>query len=456
MTLKELQDVYKSRTQNSKKAFLRACENVAGGISANVKYFDPYPIFMKEGKGAWLTDLDNNKYVDYVLSYGPLILGHGRQEIIDAMKEQIDEHHSWLYGTPSEIEADFAQTIKKYYPSIELLRYTNSGTEATLLAIRLAYAYTGKYKIAKFEGHYHGGYNQVLVSVNPNIKEAGDVHEPIPLPESAGLEPSQLKNTIVLPFNDIDGCRKILTKHKDEIALVIMEPIIAGYIPAKKEFMKQLRALTKELGLLLAIDEVKTGFRICMGGAQKYYDIEPDLTAMGKVIGAGFPVGIVGGKKEIMMEAAPITGSDVFDMGSGKKSSSKDVLFHSGTYNGHPMILKLGLKTLEILENELEPAIKRTTALKKEIYEIFKSHGLHIALPGLGTMFNYAITDCDEITNYRDMQTCDFETRKKLDFALLTEGIYNKPGNRFNLSTAHTDDVIEFTVNAFKKAFDKI
>lgn len=456
MTLDHIFSEYEAKTPSSKEAFIRASKSVAGGISANVKYFDPYPIFMKEGTGAWLTDLDNNKYVDYVLSYGPLILGHGRKEIMDAMNEQLKEHSSLLYGTPHVLEAEFAEKIKEYYPSIELLRYTNSGTEATLFTIRLAYAYTHKYKIAKFEGHYHGGYNQVLVSVNPQISEAGDIHHPTALPESAGLEPEQLKNTIVLPFNDLESCREILTTHKDEIAAVIMEPVIAGYIPATKEFMKGIRKLTKELGILMIIDEVKTGFRITMGGAQKYYDVIPDLTAMGKVIGAGLPIGIVGGRKDIMMATAPLMGSDVFDASNSGKSSAKDVLFHSGTYNGHPMILKMGLKTLEILENELEPTIKQATKLKDAIREFYDSHGIHIAMPGIGTMFNIAITDLDEIKNYRDMQTCNFELRKKMDYALLLEGVYNKPGNRYNLSSAHTDDVIDFTMEAYKKAFNRI
>lgn len=456
MDLDSIINEYKNKTKKSEAAYKKELDYVAGGVSANVKYFSPYPIFMKSGKGAWLTDIDNNKYVDYVLSYGPLILGHGREEIINSLTEHINEHSSWLYGTPHEMEYIFAEKIKEYYPSIDLIRYTNSGTEATLFSIRLAYAYTHKYKIAKFEGHYHGGYNQVLLSVSPDISKAGNVHHPTPVPASAGLPPTQTYETIILPFNDIEGCREILTPLKDEIAAVIMEPVIAGFIPAKKQFMKDLRALTTELGILLIIDEVKTGFRITMGGAQKYYDIEPDITCMGKVIGAGFPMGIVGGKKDIMMTTSPTLGGDILDLGGDKKTSPEDVLFHSGTYNGHPLILSAGLKTLEILKSELEPTIVQTSKLKKAITDFYAEHGIHIVTPGLGTMFNIAITDLDEITNYRDMQQSDAELRKKMDYALLVEGIYNKPGNRYNLSSAHTDDVIDFTIEAYKKAFNKI
>lgn len=456
MNLDEIIAMYESKTPSSKKAYERALNDVAGGVSANVKYFAPYPLFMKEGNGAWLTDLDNNKYVDYVLSYGPLILGHGRPEIKQAMTDYLTEHGTFLYGTPHSLEAEFAEKIKEYYPSIDLLRYTNSGTEATLLSLRLAYAYTGKYKFCKFEGHYHGGYNQVLISVNPDLSKAGDIHHPNPLPESAGLPPTQTEETIVLPFNDTEACREILTARKDEIAAVIMEPVIAGFIPATRQFMKDIREITKELGILMIIDEVKTGFRITMGGAQKYYDVKPDLTAMGKVIGAGLPVGIVGGRADIMNLSAPLTGSDIFNAENGKKTCASDVLFHSGTYNGHPLILAAGLKTLEILEKEQPEIIEKTARLKNGIADIFAEHGIHIATPGIGTMFNIAITELDEIQNYRDMQTSDFALRKKIDYLLLTEGIYNKPGNRFNLSSAHTDEVIDFTLEAFRNAFKKL
>lgn len=456
MKMDAIIEKYEKKTPKSKVAFAKSREQVAGGISANIKYFDPYPIFMKYGKGAWLTDLDNNKYVDYVLSYGPLILGHGNEQIEENMKEYFTEHGTMLYGTPHEAEAQFAEKLRSYYPSMELIRYTNSGTEATLLTLRLAYAYTHKYKFAKFEGHYHGGYNQVLVSVNPKLSEAGDVRNPIPLPESAGLPPYQTEETLVLPFNDLDACREILTAHKDEVAAIIMEPIIAGYIPATKEFMTGIRQLTKELGILMIMDEVKTGFRITLGGAQQYYGVKPDLTAMGKVIGAGLPIGVVGGRKDIMLQAAPLMGSDVFDMGSSKKSSSKDVLFHSGTYNGHPLILSLGLKTIQILEDNLDVIIARTARLRDGIAELYKMHGIHVITPGLGTMFNIAITDQDSIETYRDMQTCDFALRKKVDYALLTEGVYNKPGNRYNMSLAHDDEVIDFTLEAYRKVLNRV
>ena len=453
MTLEELKEEYATKNPSSKKAFDNACSDIPGGITANVKFFAPFPLFMKEGHGAWLTDLDDHKYVDYVLSYGPLILGHERKEVLDSIQDYFAKHGTMLYGTPHELEDIFAKKIKKHFPSIEMLRYTNSGTEATLLCIRTAFAYTGKYKLAKFEGHYHGGYNEVLVSVNPDVSKAGDPTHPTPLPESKGISDRMLDDTIVLPFNDLEACTEILTKHQDEVAAIIMEPLFGGTIPATKEFMTGIRALTKKLGILMIMDEVKTGFRITLGGAQQYYDVKPDLTALGKVIGAGFPVGIVGGRKDIMSMAAP-QGSDILD--NSNTRSAADILYHSGTYNGHPMILNAGLTTIGILEHEFDGLLKRTERLKNGIRDIYAAHGIHILTPGLGSMFNIAVTELSDIKTYRDLQKSDFALRKKLDYALFLEGIYNKPCNRYNMCTAHTDEVIDFTLEAYEKAFKRI
>ncbi len=456
MTLEELIKEYKTYTPTSEKLHMEAKKTLPGGIAANIKYYDPYPIFMKSGSGAYLTDVDENTYVDYLGSYGPLILGHGHPAVKEAIKAQLDECGSVLYGTPSQIESTFAKKIIEYFPSIEMLRYTNSGTEATLLTLRLAYAYTGKYKIGKFEGHYHGGYNQVLISVNPPIDQVGDIKQPIGIAESKGLEPNQLENTIILPFNDLEACTKILEEHRHEMAAIIMEPILTGYIPATQEFMQGLRDITKKLGILLIFDEVKTGFRSGLRGAQGIYNIKPDLTALGKVIGAGMPLGVVGGRRDIIMTTAPLNGSDVFDSSTSKRSSAQDVLFHSGTYNGHPLILKAGLATIEVLEKEFENIVKCTEMLKNGISKVFAEKGIKVLMIGEGTVFNYCITDLPEIKCYRDVQKSDFALRKKIDFALLKEGIYNKPTNRYSLSVYHDEKVVQKTINAYKKVLDKI
>ncbi|MBR3305417.1 MAG: aspartate aminotransferase family protein [Christensenellaceae bacterium] len=454
MTEKELMKEYASKNPGSRALWGSASDVIPGGITANVKFFAPFPLFMEKAHGACIYDADGHEYIDYVLSYGPLILGHGRREIICEMDRYISEHGTMLYGAPHAGESAFAQLLKRYYPSLEEIRYTNSGTEATLLAIRTAFAFTGKYKIAKFEGHYHGGYNEVLVSINPDVRKAGDARTPVGLRESAGISDEQMKNTVILPFNDLDAVTEILTANKDEIAGVILEPMFGGTIPATKEFMSGIRSLTEKLGILLIMDEVKTGFRVGMTGAQGYYGIRPDLTTLGKIIGAGLPVGVLGGRRDIMELAAP-NGSDILDAGN-RGASAAEILYHSGTYNGHPMILAMGKKTIDILEDELEPLISRTEYLKKELHRIFASHGVKILTPGAGAMFNICITEQEEILTYRDLMKCDFDLRKKLDYALLLNGIYNKPGNRFNLSTAHDRSIIDHTLEAFEKAWKRI
>ncbi|WP_438874671.1 aspartate aminotransferase family protein [Virgibacillus salexigens] len=428
------------KRMNQSLAYMdRAKQVMPGGVTANIKYFEPHPIVMKKGHGAYLTDVDDNEYVDYLLSYGSLMLGHGHPVIKHAIQSQLDTSGTWLFGTPHELEVDFGEKLKQYFPSMELLRYTNSGTEATLLALRLAATYTGKHKIAKFEGHYHGGYDQVLLSVDPDVNEAGPAEEPLSVPASKGVGAYHQDHTVILPFNH-SYAFELLKHHRDEIGVVVLEPIQSGFIPAQKVFMEELRRLTKDLGIVLLFDEVKTGFRIGMGGAQGYYGIEPDLTALGKVIGAGFPMGVVGGKREILMESAPVKNN-------ATNLSSKDVLFHSGTYNGHPMILAAGLATIQVLENEFDFVVMQTNELKQQLERLFATKGIAMQAIGIGAMFNIVFTE-EKVTNYREYQIADFRLRKDLDAHLLKEGIYAKPCNRYSLSTQHGEKEIEKTVTA--------
>lgn len=450
-SLDDVHEQLKAKTSKSYQFSLDAQSYMPGGVTANIKYFDPYPIVMQRGSGAYLFDIDGNEYIDYLLSYGSLMLGHGHPKVQNALADQMQVNGTHLFGTPHQLELEMAKKLQALYPSMEKLRYTNSGTEATLLSIRLAYAYTGKYKIAKFEGHYHGGYDQMLISVNPKVDQAGPASEPNALIESKGVDPYHETHTIVLPFNNLEATAEILTKHKDEVAAVILEPAQSGFIPATQEFMTGLRKITKDLGIVLIFDEVKTGFRLGLGGAQSIYHISPDLTTLGKVVGGGFPVGMVGGKEEIMMCCAPSAFSDVFDHSTGKNSSAKDVLFHSGTYNGHPSILAAGMATIDVLQNEISTVIARTHRLKQELTSLFERKGLTMQTIGLGSIFNIVFTD-KEIWNYRDLQEANFALRKRLDLLLLINGLYTKPMNRFSLSTAHTDLEINRTLEIFEKA----
>lgn len=445
----------KERTRKSYEMFQKAQEVMPGGVTANIKYFDPYPIIMEEADGAHLIDIDGNKYIDFLLAYGALILGHGHYKITESVIKQMVTKGTTIFGTPHELEIEMAKKLIQLYPSIEQVRYTNSGTEATLLAVRMAHAYTGKSKIAKFEGHYHGGYDEVLYSVNPPMEKAGPAHEPYAVPDSAGLKTKNEQETIILPFNDLESCQKILQKHADELAAVVIEPVQAGFIPATQPFMDALRKITEQLGIILIFDEVKTGFRVAMSGAQSLYNIQPDLTALGKVLGGGFPIGAVGGKKEIMQISSPQGKKDVFEMDG--RTNKKDVLFHSGTYNGHPSVLAAGLATIEVLEKNYAFAkIEQTTHnLRRGIENVLRYYQIKGKTVGEGSIFSVVLTD-GEIKNYRDMQKADTSLRKQLDYHLLTLGVYTKPLNRYSVSLAHTDNDVQATIDAYETAVKRL
>lgn len=440
------------RHQSSKELFQKASQVIPGGVTANIKYFAPHPIFMERGNGSKLYDVEENEYIDYTLCYGALITGHGHPRVTKAITEQLSKIGTAILGTPHELEITLAEKIIDHYPGIDLVRYTNSGLEATLLAIRLAVAYTNKKHIAKFEGHYHGGFNKVLVSVNPSEEDAGSANEPSSVSESMGMPEDIREQTMVLPFNDLEATEALLRAHQEELAAVILEPIQGGFIPATEEFMHGLRALTKELGIVLIFDEVKTGYRVGLGGAQKEYSIQPDLTALGKVLGGGFPIGAVGGAEEIMMLSAANNQSDVFAVG-GDSSKGKNVVFHSGTYNGHPIVLAAGLETIHILEEDgaMEKLFAQTNALRTALEQLYQQYGIAMHTLGMGSIFNIIFSD-EPILNYRDMWKADTSFREEIDTVLLTLGIYVKPLNRYSMSTVHTSEDIQTTVDAHEKA----
>ena len=454
LTLDELKEAYAESNPKSRAAYEAAAEYIPGGISGNVRFVAPFPLYMKKGEGAWLTDFDGHRYVDYVLSYGPLIHGHGNAYVRQAAESYLAEHGTWLYGASHELELEFAKLIHSYFPSMEMMRFTNSGTEANLLAVRLARAFTGRRRIAKFEGHYHGGLNALLISTGPKLQMAGDAKKPNSVPESAGIAKDELQDTIVLPFNDLSAAKQILEEHCEEIAAVILEPFQGGTIPATQEFIHGLREITKRLGVLLVMDEVKTGFCISMNGAQGYYGVIPDLTALGKIVGGGMPIGVLGGRRDIMQMIAP---GGSYLPGIGLKHTEKvENLYHSGTYNAHPLILAMGKASIELLAQKFDALVENTERLKRGIKKSYASHGIHVLTPGVGALFNVYVTDKDEIRNYRDTKDCDLILRKAMDYALVLEGVYNKPGKRYNISTAHTKDVIEFTLKAFERAFRRV
>ncbi|WP_096189452.1 aspartate aminotransferase family protein [Evansella halocellulosilytica] len=447
---------YGNKTRKSYEVMKEAENYLPGGVTANIKHFPPYPIVMEKANGALVEDVDGNQYIDYLMAYGSLALGHGASEIKSAMIEQIDQEGTNLFGTPHKMEITFAKKIMEHYPSMEKVRFTNSGTEATLLAVRLATAYTGKNRIAKFEGHYHGGYNDVLYSINPPLNEAGTEEEPNAVPESAGLDMTGLK-PLILPFNQAEAAEKLIREHADELAAIIIEPVQGGFIPAEQSFMTKLREVTNELGIIFIFDEVKTGYRVALGGAQAIYQVNPDMTTLGKVIGGGFPVGLVGGKEEILNISCPKASGDVFNASESKTSTAKEILFHSGTYNGHPTILAAGLATIQRLEKDFANVVSNTNILKANIEDIGKKAGVPLKAIGVGSIFSVVCTTEANILHYRDLQKTDLSLRKEIDFHLISEGIYTKPMNRYSVSTAHGEEELKKTIQAYEKVlFDRL
>src|SRR5512136_874170 len=325
---------YLSRTVKSRAHWKMVKECIPSGVESNVRFFEPYPFYVKRAQGAYIYDLDGNKIIDYALGYGPMILGHNHPAVVRAAKQQIDK--GMMYGASSDLAIDYVKMVQKAMPSMEMFRFANSGTEATMHPLRVARAYTGKEKIAKAEGSYHGGHDYVLQGVDIPSDMLMESNRQPTVPFGKGI-PKSISNLVVMyPFNDWAATEEVLTKNADDLAAVIIEPVQAGggcFVP-RDNYLKKLSKLTKSLGIVLIFDEVLTGFRVAYGGAQERYDVKPDLTSIAKIAGGGYQVAGFGGKKEIMEEIVPKEGGNVY---------------HGGTYNAHPVSMAAGLETLKIL-----------------------------------------------------------------------------------------------------------
>jgi len=410
----------------SSELYRIAKELLPAGVSSPVRAFEPNPIFIKDAEGSKLIDVENNSYIDYCLGFGPLILGHKNSEIMNAVIERLKQ--GWLYGTPIEEEITLARLIMKHVKSIEMLRYVNTGTEATMSAIRVARGFTSKDKIVKMEGSFHGAHDTVLVKTGSGGATFG-------IPNSAGVPADSVKNTIQVPFNDLDNLSYILDKNKDEIAAVILEPVMGnvGVILPEKDYLKEVRALTYENDVLLIFDEIITGFRLSLGGAQGYFGVTPDLTTLGKIVGGGFPIGIFGGKKEIMEKISPL--------GS---------VYQAGTFSGNPISLTAGIKTIKILEDILGDLNKKSEVMNRALSEIAEDRGYFFS--GIASMFQMFLTDT-KVKDYNDAMQCDKEEYMNFFRRMLDEGIYLSP-SQFEtnfISSAHSKEDLEKTLEAYKK-----
>lgn len=411
---------YISKTPKSKALYERAKKVLPAGVSYSIRYFEPYPFYTAKAKGSRLYDVDGNEYVDFWLGHTALILGHSPPAIVKAVKEQLK--NGTHYGTSHELEIAVAEQIRKMVPTAEMTRFTNSGTEANMYATRLVRAYTGRSKIAKFEGGWHGGYDALHVGVK----------QPFDLPESAGLTAGATQDTILLPFNDLEGVQKKLNNEK--VASIVIEPVLGagGGIPAEKEFLRGLREFCDEKGILLIFDEVITGFRLALGGAQQYFGVKADITVFGKILGGGFPVGAFCGRREIMERLDNLA------------YERPHYSFHGGTFTGNPITMTAGLTTLKLLEdgNLIKRLNKTGEKIRKGLRKIFETNDVDVQATGVGSLFNVQFTKED----VKDVTVIFRADRKKLlnyHLALIANGVFFLPTHTGALSTVHSKENIE-------------
>jgi len=421
----------------SEALFERAQRVMPGGVNSPVRAFRAVggtPFFVQRGEGCFLWDVDGNRYVDFVCSWGPLILGHAHPEVVAAVKEAIE--HGTTYGAPTELEIRLAEKIQQAFPSMEMLRLVNSGTEATMSAIRTARGYTGRSRIVKFEGCYHGHADYLLVKAGSGATTFG-------IPDSAGVPESFSQETIVLPYNDVKAFVRTMEAVGDQIAAVIVEPIAGnmGVVLPKPEFLHALREQTQKHGAVLIFDEVITGFRVTYGGAQTLYGIQPDMTCLGKIVGGGFPLAAYGGRREIMEHVAPL-----------------GPVYQAGTLSGNPVAVTAGLKTLEILErdNPYPDLERRTQWLTDEMAVIAREVGVPVQINCIASMFTVFFND-QPVVDYASAKRSDTQRYARFFHVLLEKGVFFPP-SQFEaafLSTAHTDDALAVTLEALRSAFQK-
>ena len=426
------------RNEKSRALFERAQSLMPGGVNSPVRAFKAVggtPFFVARGEGCYLWDVDGNRFVDFVCSWGPLILGHAHPEVVAAVKEAVER--GTTYGAPTELEVALAEKIQQAFPSMEMLRLVNSGTEATMSAIRAARGYTGRKKIVKFEGCYHGHADYLLV-------KAGSGAATFSIPDSAGVPEGTAQDTIVLPYNDIEAFNKTMDAMGEEIAAVIVEPIAGnmGVVLPKPDFLAALRQKTEKHGVVLIFDEVITGFRVAYGGAQSLYGIKPDMTCLGKIVGGGFPLAAYGGRKEIMQTVAPL-----------------GPVYQAGTLSGNPVAVTAGLKTLEILErdNPYPELERRTKQLTQVISEAAKEAGVPVQINQIASMFTVFFTD-QPVVDYASARRSDTQRYARFFHALLERGVYFPP-SQFEaafLSTAHDDEALSFAQDAVRSAMKAI
>jgi glutamate-1-semialdehyde 2,1-aminomutase len=424
---------------NSKHLYETACNIIPGGVNSPVRAFTGVggsPVFFKKGDGAYLIDVDDNKYVDYVGSWGPLILGHADPEVLHAVSEVMQ--HGMTFGAPTVLEITMTQTIQHCMPNLEKIRMVNSGTEATMTAIRLARGFTKRQKIIKFSGCYHGHNDALLVKAGSGALTMG-------VPSSPGIPEVISNHTIVAEYNDLEMLQEVFLAFPEDIAAVIVEPIAGnmGMVLPSEGFLVGLRELCNKYGTVLIFDEVMTGFRVALGGAQSIFNVKPDLTTLGKIIGGGLPVGAIGGKTEIMDMLAPI-----------------GPVYQAGTLSGNPMAMAAGIATLRKLQQPdlYATLLKHAEQLVSLIKNIANSYDIPCQTTALGGMFGFAFTATKPIKNLSDISSANLNFFKKFFHAMLKQGIYFAPSmyEAGFISIKHNQETLGLTERALQEVFKTI
>lgn len=427
------------RNARSQQLFDHAQRSIPGGVNSPVRAFKAVggtPIFFDRAEGAYMFDADGNRYIDYVLSWGPMLLGHGHPKVLEAIREQLDR--AMTFGTPTELEIQLAEKICSIVPGMDMVRMVNSGTEATMSAIRLARGFTKRDKIIKFEGCYHGHSDSLLVKAGSGALTMG-------VPSSPGVPDGLADHTITLTYNDSEQVREVFSQIGQQIACVIVEPVVGNMncVPPVPGFLETLRQCCTDSGAQLIIDEVMTGFRISQQGAIGYYNIDADLICLGKVIGGGMPVGAFGGKREIMQHIAPL-----------------GPVYQAGTLSGNPVAMASGLATLNLISEPgfLEPVAQRTTRLVEGLVSRARAAGIPLTSNHVGTMWGIFFSEEEKIVNYNQVMNCDTEKFAQFFHGMLEEGVYLAPASYEAgfMSAAHGDDDINHTLSAAERVFARI
>jgi len=426
---------YEDRFPASKEVFERAERVMPGGVSSPVRRFDPYPFCVERAEGSRLYTIDGQVLIDYCLAFGPLILGHAHPEVVEAVRERVAD--GFHYGTLTEPEVALAEKVVDLVPNVEKVRLVNTGTEATMSAIRLARAYTGRDRIIKFEGCYHGAHDAVLVKAGSGASELG-------APDSPGVPEPVAECTLVCPFNDVEAFVETVERFDEEVGAVIVEPVLgnAGCVPPDPEFLKTLREYCDGTERLLIFDEVITGFRLGLGGAQEYYGVDADLVCLGKILGGGLPIGALAGPEEYMTHVAP----------EGK-------VYQAGTFNGNPVSATAGLATLEVLEREkpYDELADKAERLASALADGLEDRGLEGTVNRVESMFQVYF-GVERVRDYGDVNAADHDAFKAFHRGLLEEGVWIAASNyeAWFLSTAHTEEDLERTEEAIESALDRL